>query len=156
MQLTLFPFGLNFSQSTITKKYALILSIHSQFKIAYSDIVWPTLFTYIFSFTISKIISFICFLFLIWFLNAFIIMTKWKNAAISALCRRLLEALDEKIPKWTRTGDTNNQFEHWRGAFYWRVDFEFSEDFPSFFAHARSKFISLIQLIASLQVLNQL
>jgi hypothetical protein len=68
------------------------------------------------------------------------------------LCRRLLEAIDEKIPKWTRKGDVSNQFDRWRGAFYWKVDFEFSDDFSEFIQKTRTKFTSFIQLIASLQV----
>jgi hypothetical protein len=74
-----------------------------------------------------------------------------ENPAAGPLCRQLLEAFDEKIPKWTRKGDTSNQFDDWRGAFYWQVDFEFSDDFSVFVRTTRHKFTQFIQLIAFIQ-----
>lgn len=72
---------------------------------------------------------------------------------MKGLCFRLLEALDEKIPKWNRSSEeASKNFATWRGAFFWKMDFEYNDEFMHFYSQARSKFGTFITQIGSIAV----
>jgi hypothetical protein len=72
---------------------------------------------------------------------------------MKGLCFRLLEALDEKIPKWNRSSEeASKNFATWRGAFFWKMDFEYNDEFMHFYSQARSKFGSFLTQIATIAV----
>ena len=72
---------------------------------------------------------------------------------MKGLCFRLLEALDEKIPKWNRSvEESSKNFAKWHGSFFWKIDFEYNDEFAHFFSQARSRFGSFLTLIATIVV----